>query len=136
MKKTPESGNNNMNIIGNKESFAFVLGKKTEEDIQQIDIWVSGELLTFVDNSAYLPQFISSLESELDDLKNGNVDSDYVFLNLGPTLDDVSARIEINGEQVFLKCHLYKGDGKIISLRINRDELIECYEACINSTKN
>lgn len=58
-----------MTIIGIKESFAFVIGNKTGKNMQEIDIWISGEQLTFFDNTAYLPQFVGSLESELDDLK-------------------------------------------------------------------
>lgn len=118
-------------MIGSKEIFAFVLGSKTNKDIQEVDIWVAGELITFIDNSVYLPQFIASLESELRDLKTGNMDSDYAFLNLGPTLDDVAARIELNDDQIFLKCHLFKGDGKIVSVKIDKKQLMEIYCDCI-----
>lgn len=123
-------------MIGNKDTLAFVLGDKIDKELQNIDIWIANELVTFVDNTAYLPQFISSLESELDDLKSGNVDSDYIFLNLGPTLDDVSVRVELHGSQIFIKCCLYTDDGKIFSVKMNKNELMESYETCIKRLKN
>ncbi len=123
-------------MIGNKDTLAFVLGNKNEKDLREVDIWIANELVTFIDNTAYLPQFISSLESELDDLKSGNVDSDYVFLNLGPTLDDVSVRVELDGSHIFIKCCLYINDGKIFSVKMNKDELMESYETCIKRLKN
>jgi hypothetical protein len=122
-------------MIGSKNTFAFVLGDKTNKELQEIDIWVAGELVTFIDNAAFLTQFIASLKSELEDLKAGNVDSDYVFLNFWPTLDDVSAPIEMNDDQVFLKCHLYKGDGKIISAKLDTVELMETYGTRIKQLK-
>ena len=122
-------------MIGNKETFAFVIGDKINRDLREVNIWVSNELVTYIDNTAYLPQFISSLEKELADLKDGNVDSEYIFLNLGPTLDDVSARVELDGNMVFLKCLLYIGDGKIVTLRMDKDELMGSYETCIEQLK-
>ena len=41
-----------------------MIGESNEGGLQQVDIWASNTLLTPIDNMAYLPQFIASLEIE------------------------------------------------------------------------
>lgn len=50
--------------------------------MQIIDIWLDSILVTYHDNTVYLPAFIFSLEQELEALEKGLINADYVFLNM------------------------------------------------------
>ena len=54
--------------FGNRSTFAFELGNFHEEstDLRTVDVYVNGRWLTCDDNVVYLPQFINSLNSDLD----------------------------------------------------------------------
>ena len=86
-----------MKEIGNRNRFCFVVGSKNKGDLQEVDIWASNILLTPVDNMAYLPQFIASLEYEMRDIGAGAICNDYYYFNHGPTTDDVVGKIRILG---------------------------------------
>ncbi len=82
--------------IGNKNTLCFVIGDKSEGELQEVDIWASNNLLTSVDNMAYLPQFIFSLQNEKAVIESGEIDDNYIYFSLGPTTDDASGNITIS----------------------------------------
>ena len=82
-------------IIGSKQSIAFEVAEFDGSNMREVDIWVGGERVTYIDNLVYLPQFIASLKRELDCIESGDISDDYIALPLGPTTDDVSARFSI-----------------------------------------
>ena len=98
-----------MLVIGNKDSLHFHIDPKTKSGLSQIDIWFGEELLTPIDNIAYLPQFVSSLKEELLQLERRDINSDGFFLNLGPTTDDCSSRIKLIGEEAKVTFELEEG---------------------------
>lgn len=75
----------------------FVVGEK-REGLQQVDIWCNELLLTPLDNMVYLPQFIAALKYELQALESNQFDDGDIFLDLGPTTDDFSARIKLKDQ--------------------------------------
>ncbi len=116
-------------IIGNKQSIAFEVAEFDGSNMREVDIWVGGELVTYIDNLAYLPQFIASLKRELDCIERGDISDEYIALPLGPTTDDVSAKFSINGKEIKLNCLL--GNGSRANGALPVTEVTDYYKHCI-----
>ncbi len=116
-------------IIGDKGIFAFVIGQKEDDTMQVVDIWMNNELITYFDNTVYLPQFINSLVKEVDNLEKNKIQVDYVFLNYGPTTDDISSRIKLVDDHI--KIFVSYNDGKQFNIQIELMELIKIYKETI-----
>lgn len=110
--------------------FSFKIGKRVEDNLYQIDIWLGDVLLTPIDNIAYLPQFIGSMEHELNQLQQREINPDGFFLDLGPTTDDCSSRITLKGEVAEITFEL--DEKNIYKLNIDVDELKSIYQGVIN----
>jgi hypothetical protein len=116
-------------IIGSKQSIAFEVAEFDGSNMREVDIWVGGERVTYIDNLVYLPQFIASLKRELDCIESGDISDDYIALPLGPTTDDVSARFSIAGTEIRLNCLL--GNGNRANAALPVIEVIDYYNRCI-----
>ncbi|WP_394148443.1 hypothetical protein [Shewanella atlantica] len=116
-------------IIGNKQTIAFVIGEFGGPNMREVDIWVGGELVTYIDNLAYLPQFIASLKRELDCIEHGDISDEYIALPLGPTTDDVSAKFSVDEKIFRLNCLL--GNGNRITGTLPVIEVVDYYKRCI-----
>ena len=57
-------------IIGQKETFAFEIGKETEKSLRIVDIIINNRYVCCDDNIVYVPQFISDLKYELPRIEN------------------------------------------------------------------
>jgi len=115
--------------IGSRTELAFSIGEKQPPDMQIIDIWLDSILVTYYDNTVYLPAFIFSLEQELEDLEKGLINSDYVFFEHGPTTDDVVARAKIDGDVLYLTCEL--DNSQTINVSLSLCDVISTYKECI-----
>ena len=116
-------------IIGNKQSIAFEVAEFDGSNMREVDIWVEGKLVTYIDNLAYLPQFIASLKRELDCIERGDITDEYIALPLGPTTDDVSAKFSIDGKNINLNCLL--GNGGRANAALPVTEVTDYYKRCI-----
>ena len=116
-------------IIGNKQSIAFEVAEFDGSNMREVDIWVGGERVTYIDNLAYLPQFIASLKSELDYIERGDISEEYIALPLGPTTDAVSAKFYIDGKEIKLNCLL--GNGNRANAALPVIEATDYYKRCI-----
>jgi hypothetical protein len=116
-------------IIGNKQSIAFQVAEFDGSKMREVDIWVGGERVTYIDNLAYLPQFIASLKRELDCIERGDIFDEYIALPLGPTTDAVSAKFSIDGKEIKLNCML--GNGNRARAVLPVFEIVENYKQCI-----
>lgn len=118
-------------VIGNKNSFAFLFGRKLNAEQRDVDIWVNNMLLTDFDNLIYTPQFIVSVQDELEILRSRKIPRWYSALHWGPTTDDISGRFTIrNSEDIQLHCK--HRSGRKVTLDIKIKDLISIYEKCIN----
>ncbi len=117
--------------IGSKQSIAFILGPRLNTQTQDIDIWVSNELVTYYDNSVYLPQFIESLKRELEYFISGEIPENYIAFKFGPTTDDASVRVKISKDKISLRCKL--NNGSTVTLKTLTNEVICCYQECIKA---
>lgn len=117
-----------MKEFGDKNKLCFAVGKLREGALQQIDVWASNELLTPIDNMAYLPQFIATLESEKLVVASGQIAEDYLYFNHGPTTDNVSGKISVEGNTANLTFEL---NGIDISVVIEAKELLSVYSHTI-----
>ena len=115
--------------IGSRTELAFSVGKKQPPDMQIVDIWLNSVLITYYDNSVYLPTFIGSLERELEDIENGVINLEYIFFDHGPTTDDVFARAKLVGDQIYINCEL--DNGEAFSVKLPIDLIINTYKKCI-----
>jgi len=115
--------------IGSRTELAFSIGEKQPPDMQIIDVWLDSILVTYYDNTVYLPAFIFSLEQELEDLERGLINSDYVFFEHGPATDDVVARAIIDGDVLYLICEL--DNGQTINVSLSLCDVISTYKECI-----
>ena len=88
-----------MELIGKKSSLHFFLGGGGHGQLQEVGIFYQDLALTPVDKMAYLPQFSHSMSIELEELRSGKINPEGFFLDLGPTTDDCSCRIELAGEK-------------------------------------
>ena len=59
--------------IGLRGELAFSIGEKQSPTLQNVDIWLDSVLLTYFDNTVYLPGFLNSLKSELTDIENDDI---------------------------------------------------------------
>ncbi len=112
--------------IGDKDKFAFIIGDRTSRDLREVDIYIANELITYYDNAAYIPQFAFSLECEASDIENRKVSNDYVFLDWGPTTDDVVARGVVDNKNIQLLCKL--DNGKEIDILLSTDYVVSVYK--------
>lgn len=122
-----------MKEIGNKRKLAFVVGDKRENKLQEVNIWVNNELISYVDNMVYLPQFIESLKSEVSKIEKKEINKDHHFFNLGPTTDAVEAKLSIENKEIILKCNL--DNGKKLKALLLSSELISIYKETISELK-
>ncbi|WP_236984905.1 hypothetical protein [Marinagarivorans cellulosilyticus] len=117
-----------MKEIGNKNVFCFVVGDNNEGGLQQVDIWANNTLLTPVDNMAYLPQFVASLENESNDINSDNIAREYMFFNHGPTTDDVVGNITLANGVAKLSFDI----GGVVNLvSVSKSELLSVYQEAI-----
>jgi hypothetical protein len=117
--------------IGLRSDLSFSIGEKQPPDMQIVDIWLNSVLITYYDNSVYLPTFIGSLERELKDIENGLVNSDYIFFDHGPTTDDVIVRAKLVDDQIYINCDLDNGESFSVKLPVN--VFINTYKKCIKA---
>lgn len=123
-----------MTIIGDKRTFAFETSSSfvtgSANQFLKVDIFVADKLLTVVDNTVYVPQFLTSLESTTrfmrhdlswlqyrDDLSGMNLTEAHLylrknegwlkFLNWGPTTDDVSCHLIVYLNSLWITTFLY-----------------------------
>ena len=122
-----------MKEIGDKKILCFVIGDRKENELQQIDIWASSTLLTPVDNMAYLPQFIATLESEKSEIERNLFSHEYIFFNHGPTTDDVVASIKITQELARLR---FTVNGMVCLVSIATEQLLSIYRATIEHLRS
>ena len=123
-----------MNEIGNKNKLAFVVENSLKNGLLEVNIWVNNELITYIDNMAYLPQFIASLEREYNCIENKEINENYVFFNFGATTDAVEARAIIEKENIKLSCKL--NNGKTINTLLPVSQLVSIYKETINKLKS
>ena len=116
-------------MIGNKDGLHFIIGDALE-GLHEVEIWNKYDLLTPTDKMVYLPQFIASLEHEIKQLESRDINPDGFFLNLGPTTDDCSCRIEIDGNIAHLSYNLSDQQKKFLSIDIN--VLISTYQGVVD----
>jgi hypothetical protein len=124
----------NMRVIGQKDSLHFIIGDQLEFNFQAVDIWFKDVLLTRIDNMAYLPQFINSMNEELNEIKLGKINPDSFFLDLGPTTDDCSSRIYLSGDEAKVSFDL--DEGVVLETKMLIAKLIELYTTVIMELKN
>ena len=113
-----------MNISDNSK-IGFSIGEKTSRDLRVVDVYVGGELVTYYDNTVYVPQFIHSVETEASNIEVGNLSSEYFFLDWGPTTDDVSARGQVANDNLKLSCELR--NGKFIEVTLPIEYVVSVY---------
>ena len=113
-----------------RKSINFKIGNKVEDSIHQIDIWLDDILLNPFDNNAYLPQFISSMKNELMQLQQRKINPNNFFLDLGPTTDDCSARVNLKSDIAEVIFEL--DENRVYKLTIGIEELISIYQSVIN----
>ena len=123
-----------MKEISNKNELAFVVDNSLKNGLLEVNIWVNNELVTYIDNMAYLPQFIASLEREINCIENKEINENYVFFNFGATTDDVEARAIIEKENIKLSCKL--NNGKTINTLLPFNQLVSIYKETINKLKS
>jgi len=119
--------------IGDKSKLAFVIGERAGQDLRMVNVYVGGELVTYYDNTAYVPQFVHSIEREALAIENNNISDEYVFLNWGPTTDDVSARGAWEGGNLRLTCDLR--DGKKTEISVPAEYLVAVYREVANALR-
>ena len=122
-------------IIGYKERFAFSLGKQLNEEQRVVDIFVRNLHLTDFDNLVYIPQFIATIQDDIELIESKKIPKEYSALFWGPTTDDVSCRLTIrNSEDIQLHCK--HRSGRKVTLNIKTIELVELYKNCIYELTN
>ncbi len=89
-------------VIGDKRKVAFVIGKK-DFPLRKVEIYIANQLVTGVNNMAYLPSYTYSLECEHDAFKERRIHFDWIFLSLDDTTDSFSTRAFILNNQVIIK---------------------------------
>lgn len=119
--------------IGDKHKIAFVIGERTDRDLRRVDIYIANQLVTYFDNTTYVPQFVASIEYEASGLAKGNIGNEYVFLNWGPTTDDVVARGVLDENSLKLHCEL--GNGKEVNIRLPVAYVISVYRSTTNALR-
>ncbi|MGB4812825.1 MAG: hypothetical protein WBP13_10170 [Methylophilaceae bacterium] len=119
--------------IGDTNKIAFIIGERTSRDLRAVSIYVGGELITYDDNVAYVPQFIHSIECEAADLEQRNISNEYFFLNWGATTDGVSARGLLEGDHLRLNATL--GNGKLIEITLSIKYVISIYREAANALR-
>jgi hypothetical protein len=118
----------NMKEFGDKETLCFAIGKEKQGKLQEINIWAKHVLLTPIDNMAYLPQFIATLEAEKLVLASGQIAEEFLYFNHGPTTDDLSGKISLQGNKAYLTFSI---NGILVSLVIETLELVSIYSQTI-----
>jgi hypothetical protein len=111
--------------IGDNSKIGFIIGERTSRDLRIVDVYVGGVLVTYYDNKAYVPQFIHSIECEASDIENRKISDEYLFLNWGPTTDDVSACGEMENDNLRLTCELR--NGKLIEITLPIEYVVSVY---------
>ena len=111
--------------IGDNSKIGFIIGQRTSRDLRIVDVYVGDILVTYYDNTAYVPQFIHSIESEASDIEKRNISDQYFFLNWSPTTDDVSARGELDNDNLRLTCELR--NGKVIEITLPIGYVVSVY---------
>ena len=119
-----------MKEIGNKKKLAFVVGDKRKNELQEVNIWLNNELISYVDNMVYLPQFINSLKSEIAKIEKEEINKNHLFFNLGPTTDAAVTKLTVENKEITLNCNLE--NGKKLKALLLPNELISIYKEAIN----
>ena len=120
-------------IIGTKSEFAFEIGTKKVVDLREVNIWAKDTLITYYDNMAYIPAFIASLEREINILESGHFDDEHIFLNYGPTTDDVLSRIKYYNDKIHISFEL--DNGKKFQLETDMELLLSIYRKTAQTLK-
>ncbi|MDN5501407.1 MAG: hypothetical protein L0G80_15940 [Shewanella sp.] len=115
--------------IGLRSELAFSIGEKQSPTMQSVDIWLGSVLITYFDNTAYLPAFVNALRRELANIEKGEVASGYTFFNLGPTTDDAVARAKIIEDKIEVSCVL--NNGNVVKVILFVENTISAYKECI-----
>ena len=120
-------------LIGSKAIFAFEIGSKKKADLREVNIWASDILITHFDNMTYIPAFIASLEREIAILETGDFDDDDIFLNYGPTTDDVSSQIKYKNEKYHIRFEM--DNGEPFELETGKEFLLSTYRETVQILK-
>ncbi|TCI01076.1 hypothetical protein EZV61_19310 [Corallincola luteus] len=120
-----------MIIIGNESGLNFRIRKPLEGPYIEVDIWFKDVHLTPIDNVAYLPQFLHSMRSELEELKEKSINPDGFFLYFGATTDDCSSRIKLEGDTAIVTFEVE--EGVIHPMKCSASDLINLYSETIEA---
>jgi hypothetical protein len=117
--------------IGDKQTFAFETCRYRDcspRDFQTVDIYVAGKRITVQDNTAFVPQFLGSIDASRtylkrdiswlqyrDELDGMNLTEAHLylakrelsFLHWGPTTDDVSSQLIVFQNSLWITAFLY-----------------------------
>ncbi len=122
-----------MTVIGDKRTFAFATSPCNQfpgQPFLTVDIYVADKRVTLRDNVAYVPQFLSDIDSThqhmrhslswlqyRDDLCDMNLTEAHLylaktegwlkFLNWGPTTDDISCHLIVYQDSLWITVFLY-----------------------------
>lgn len=119
--------------IGDKSKVAFIIGERTSHDLRVVNVYIGNELVTYYDNTAYVPQFVHSVECEASDIENRNISNEYSFLDWGPTTDDVSVRGVLENNDLRLTCKLR--NGKLIEITMPIEYVVSVYREAASSLR-
>ena len=114
-------------VIGDKSKVAFIVGRRTSRDLRVVDIYVGNILVTYYDHTAYVPQFVHSIECDIDDLVGKKIDHSDRFMDWGPTTDDSYVKGVVEGANITLICRLVSGEFVIVEMPTQ--QLIETYQS-------
>ncbi len=107
----------------------ILVGRECRDQSREVGIFYGNVSLTPHDQSVYLPQFIHSLRIELDEILNNRINPDGFILDLGPTTDDCSARIELIGADAKLSFEVNAGE--VIVTTLPPTYLVKIYQRVI-----
>lgn len=119
--------------IGDKSIVGFTVGERISQDQRLVNVYVGNELVTFYDNTVYVPQFAHSVEYEASDIEKRNISEEYFFLDWGPTTDDVSARGVIDGDILKLHCELR--NGKLVKVEMPIEYVVSVYREVVSELR-
>ena len=77
-----------MKVIGDKTTFCFEIGEKSDSQMRVVNIFIGGENICCEDNSVYLPQFINSICLSANYIRRKIDYYKYINYFSGMTLED------------------------------------------------
>lgn len=132
-------------ILGNENNYAFKIENDENKNFKIVDIIAQNRYLSCDDNSVYLPQFISSVEQEIENLEKKNyatyeknhehksvveihklmmedeneeMFSLHRFMSWGPTTDNITAFLFVHNNELILSYEFWR-EGHEVKEEIN-----------------